>query len=181
MRKSVVLPLAYRLLNPGPLVLVSSLLNKKAGITPIAWHMPISDDPPIIALEIWEGHFIYKAILETGDFVINIPSSDMTGMVRKIGSISGAKVDKFKKYGLTKESAKKVKSPRLKSAIGIIECKLIKDKHLLRKYNIALGKVVYAEAEESVFTDRWHPEKIGPKVMHHLGDKIFCVPDSRII
>ncbi len=81
MRRPVELKVAYRLIGPGPLVLVSSLLNARAGLTPIAWHMPVSDDPAIVALEIWEGHFIYKAILQTKDFVINIPSSDKEGEI----------------------------------------------------------------------------------------------------
>ncbi len=181
MRKEVDLKIAYRLIGPGPLVLVSSLFDGRAGLTPIAWHMPVSDDPPIAALEIWEGHFIYKAILETGDFVVNIPSSDMAQTCRKLGSISGKKVDKFNEYGLVKEKAKKVKSPRLGSAIGILECKLRRDKTLLKKYNIVLGDVVYAEAEKDVFTDRWHPERKGPAIMQHLGNKIFSIPAKRVI
>jgi flavin reductase (DIM6/NTAB) family NADH-FMN oxidoreductase RutF len=180
MRKPVKLDIAYRLIGPGPLVLVSSLSGEKAGITPIAWHMPVSDDPPIVALEIWKGHFIYKAILETKDFVINIPSSDMADTVRKLGSISGAKCDKFSEFSLIKEKAKKVKSPRLGSAIGILECRLRKEPALLKKYNVVLGDVVYAEAEQDIFGDRWLPEANGFRIMHHLGGKIFSVPDNRI-
>ena len=181
MRKSVALNIAYRLIGSGPVVLVSSLLDKKSALTPIAWNMPVSDDPPIIALEIWKGHFVYKAILQTGDFVVNIPSSDMAETVRKLGSVSGSKVDKFEKYGLTGEPAEKVRSPRLKSAIGILECKLRGDRYLLDKYNIVLGDVVYAEAEKNIFTDRWHPEKKGRRLLHHLGGKIFYSPARRII
>ena len=66
MRRPVDLTIAYRLIGSGPIVLVSSLLKGRAGLTPIAWHMPVSDDPPIVALEIWKDHFIHKAILETG-------------------------------------------------------------------------------------------------------------------
>ena len=181
MRKAVDLTIAYRLIGSGPVVLVSSLLKGRAGLTPIAWHMPVSDDPPIVALEIWKGHFIHKAILETGDFVINIPSSDMAETVRRLGSVSGKKIDKFKDFGLIKEAGKKVKSPRLKSAIGIIECKLRREDAILKKYSVVMGNVVYAEAEKDLFTDRWHPEKNGPKLLHHLGGKIFSVPDRRII
>ncbi|MDD5173294.1 MAG: flavin reductase family protein [Candidatus Omnitrophica bacterium] len=181
MRKSIDLNIAYRLIGSGPLVLVSSLLDGRAGLTPIAWNMPVSDEPPIIALEIWEKHFIYKAILETGDFVVNIPSSDMAETCRKLGSVSGAKVDKFGEFGLVKEESKKIKSPRLGSAIGVLECKLRREKAILEKYNIVLGDVVYAEAEESVFTDRWVIESDGPRIMHHLGGKLFYAPDRRII
>ena len=181
MRKTVPLEISYRLIGPGPVVLVSSLFNKRVGLTPIAWNMPISDDPPMIALEIWEKHFIYKAILQTKDFVVNIPSSDMAEPVRKLGGVSGAKIDKFKEYGLAEEASKKVKSPRLKSAIGLLECRLRNDKAILKKYNIVIGDIVHAEAESSVFTDRWCPEKPGPKIIHHLGGKIFSIPDSVII
>ena len=181
MRRSVDLKIAYRLIGSGPVVLVSSLLKGRAALTPIAWHMPVSDDPPIVALEIWKDHFIHKAILETGDFVINIPSSDMAETVRKLGSVSGKKIDKFKEFGLIKETGKKVKSPRLKSAIGIIECKLRREERLLKKYSVIIGDIVYAEAEKDIFTDRWHPEKNGPKLLHHLGGKIFSVPAKRII
>jgi flavin reductase (DIM6/NTAB) family NADH-FMN oxidoreductase RutF len=181
MRRPVPLELAYRLLNPGPLVLVSSLSGERAGLTPIAWHMPLSDDPPIIALEIWKGHFIHKAILKTGDFVVNIPPSEMAETVRLLGSVSGAKVDKFERYGLQKEMSKKVKSPRLGSAIGILECKLREDRRLLKKYNVILGDVAYAEAEEGIFTDRWMPERPGPRMIHHLGGKIFSVPAGKTV
>jgi len=182
MRKSVQLDIAYRLIGSGPVVLVSSAAKSgRAGITPIAWNMPVSDDPPIIALEIWNKHFIYKAILESGDFVVNIPSDDMAPVIRELGSISGAKCDKFAEFGLAKEKSKKVKSPRLGTAIGILECKLRKDKHLLDKYNIILGDVVYAEAEKEIFTDRWHPEKKGPRLIHHLGGKVFYVPENKVI
>jgi flavin reductase (DIM6/NTAB) family NADH-FMN oxidoreductase RutF len=181
MRKPVNLPIAYRLINPGPVVLVSSLYGSRPCVTPIAWLMPVSDDPPIIALEIWEGHFIYKAILKTGDFVINIPSSGMAGLVRSAGIVSTAKVDKFRRFGIRKEPALKVRSPRLRSAIAVIECRLRKDERMLKGYNIVLGDAVYAEAEEGVFTDRWHPERKGPKTLHHLGNKIFCAPSAKII
>ncbi|MBP7055406.1 MAG: flavin reductase family protein [Candidatus Omnitrophica bacterium] len=180
MRKAVSLDMAYRLLGPGPVVLVSSLYNGRPAITPIAWHMPFSDDPPIVALEIWKDHFIHKAILQTGDFVINIPSSDMAGVVCKLGSISGAKVDKIKEFGIKEEASKEIKSPRLSDAIGILECKLHRDDNLLANYSVIVGDVVYAEAEEDIFTDRWHPERSGPKIMHHLGGKIFSVSDRLV-
>ena len=156
-------------------------MKDKPALTPIAWHMPVSDDPPIVALEIWKDHFIHKAILETGDFVINIPSSDMAQTICKLGSVSGKTMDKFKEYDLIKEDSKKVKSPRLKGSIGIMECRLRREERFLKKYSVILGDVVYAEAEKDIFTDRWHPEKKGPKLLHHLGGKIFSVPASRII
>jgi len=135
----------------------------------------------MIALEIYKGHFIYKAIMRTGDFVVNIPSSDMAPIVRKLGGISGAKVDKFDAFGLDKERSRKVKSPRLGGAIAILECKLRKDMALARKYDMVLGDVVHAEAEKGLFTDRWLPEKGGTLFLNHLGGPAFTVPARRVI
>lgn len=180
MLKNVPLDIAYRLLNPGPVVLVSSFFGSRPAITPIAWHMPVSDDPPIVALEIWKGHFIHKAILKTGDFVINIPSNAMAATVRALGGVSGSRVDKFSKFGLRMEKSGLVRSPRLGGAIGVVECRLRRDKDLLKRYSVILGDVVLAEAEERAFTDRWMPEKAGPRTIHHLGGKIFSVPSRRL-
>lgn len=181
MLRSVPLKVAYRIIQPGPVVLVSSLYKGKAAITPIAWHMPVSDDPPMIALEIYQGHFIYKAVMETGDFVVNVPPADMAATVRKLGSVSGAKVDKFKEYGLAQEKSQKIASPRLGGAIGVLECRLRNEKALAKKYDLILADVVYAEAEDANFTDRWCPEKPGPLFLHHLGGTIFYEPQRRII
>ena len=181
MKRKIPLPLAYRLIAPGPVVLVSSLYNGRASVTPIAWHMPVSDDPPMIALEIWKGHFIYKAIMQTGDFVVNVPSSGMADKIRLLGSVSGAKVDKFSEYALSEERSVKVASPRLGGALGILECKLRKEKSLARKYDMILADVVYAEADKRAFSDRWLTERAGPRVLHHLGGKIFYVPARGIL
>lgn len=180
-RRPVRLELAYRLINPGPMALVCSLLDGRAGLTPIAWHMPFSDDPPLIALEIWKGHFVHKAILQTGDFTVNIPADGMADTVRKLGGVSGHKVDKFKEFGLRKARSKKIKSPSLASAIGVLECRLHPEKALLKKYSVILGDVVYAEADRDAFSERWLPEKAGPRTLHHLGGKVFSVPDTRAL
>jgi flavin reductase (DIM6/NTAB) family NADH-FMN oxidoreductase RutF len=143
--------------------------------------MPVSDEPPIVALEVWKDHFAHKAILATGDFVINIPPSEMAGTIRKLGGVSGKKVDKFEKFGLRRERSRLVKSPRLAGAIGYLECRLRREPSILKKYSVVMGDVVHAEAEESVFTDRWHPERPGPRLIHHLGGRIFYVPARKII
>lgn len=181
MRKAIDLTLASRLINHGPVVLVSSLFGEKADITTIAWHMPISKDPPMIALEISETHHIYECIMKTGDFVVNIPSQKMCDVIIKCGKVSGRKVDKFKEYKLAKEPSKTVKSPRLKAALAVIECELNKDRRFADDYNVIIGNVKYAEVEEQAFSDHWLLQKDEFKTIHHLGDLTFAVPDSKVI
>ena len=181
MRKEVPLQEATRLLNHGPVVLVTSLDGEKVGITPVAWHMPVNRKPPQIVLEISEGHFIYDCIMKTGDFVVNIPSMKYAEQVVRCGSVSGRDVDKVKTSGFTPQASREVKSPSLKEAIAVLECVLIRDEHLLKEYNMVPGAVKYAGAEEGAFDGHWLFRSDGLKTLHHLGNKTFCVPDGRII
>jgi flavin reductase (DIM6/NTAB) family NADH-FMN oxidoreductase RutF len=179
MRKSVDLTLATRLINHGPIVLVSSSLGKKTGITPVAWHMPIQKKPPIIALVIDEGHFIFECVMDTGDFAVNIPSNRLVKEIIDCGAVSARDTDKLELSGLSVSPSKTVSSPCINEAIGVLECGLIKDTHLLEQYNIVLGEVRYAEAEEGLFDQHWTLAP-GQKTLHHLGGNIFCDSGIRV-
>ena len=95
MRKELDLALATRLLNHGPLVLVSSEKDSRVDITPVAWNMPVQKKPPVVLLEISDTHFIYECIMQTADFLVNIPAFTFAEEVVKCGSVSGRDVDKF--------------------------------------------------------------------------------------
>lgn len=181
MKKEVSLDKAVRLINHGPVVMVSSLYDGKANITPVAWTMPAEKNPPKIVLEIGENHFIFDCILKTGDFVVNIPGKDMAEKIVQCGSCSGRDVNKFEEYGLTISPAKKVASPVLAEAVASLECTLVRDEHLLKEYNIVVGKVEYAEAEEEAFSEHWLFGKDEYKTIHHLGNRTFCFPEGEII
>jgi flavin reductase (DIM6/NTAB) family NADH-FMN oxidoreductase RutF len=181
MKKPVDLKLATRLINHGPVVLVSSVSGQRNDITPVAWHMPVQKDPPVIVLEISESHFIYECIMETGDFVVNIPPASLAEDIVKCGKVSGRDRDKFEMCGLAAVPSKEVRSPSLREALAVMECVLIRDEHLLKEYNMVAGSVKYAQAEDSAFSDHWLLSGDKVKTLHHLGDRTFCVPASGII
>lgn len=181
MKEAVELNIAYRLINHGPVVLVSSVFRKRADVTPIAWVMPACDEPPRIALAVWKGHFIYKCIMKTKDFVVNIPGKNMMRQVVQCGQASGKSINKFRKFSLKKERSKTVRSPRLAGSLAFLECTLVSDKKLAQKYGIIIGEVKYAEAEKKAFDKRWLLKKGKYKTLHHLGENVFCVPAGKIL
>ena len=150
-------------------------------MTPVAWNMPVQKNPPIIVLEIGESHFIFDCIMETGDFVVNIPASQLVETVVKCGSVSGREVDKFDMFGLEAEGSRAVKSPSLREAAAVLECKLVRDEHLLAEYNMVVGEVKYAAAEEEAFDEHWLFERGKVKTIHHLGDRTFCMPGEEVV
>ncbi len=181
MREKIPLDMATRLLNHGPLVLISSTWEDKVDITPIAWHMPVSKIPPVIAFTISEEHFIYKCILNSKDFAVNIPSPGIIREIMQCGAESGADVDKLRTTGLITELPRVIKAPVLKSAIAVLECTLLEDKYLLEHYNIILGEVKYAEVEPAAFDGHWLFKSRDLKTLHHLGDMTFSVPADGIM
>lgn len=172
---------ATRIINHGPVVLVSSKLGDRLGVTPVAWTMPVDKDPPAIILEIGDGHFIYECIMETGDFVVSVPSRDMAPAVVSCGTCSGREKDKFSAFGLSPKTSQKVTSPGVLGSMAFLECELVRDSYLLEKYNLVMGMVKYAEAEEDAFKGQWLFRKEEFVTLHHLGNKVFCCPGERLI
>jgi len=179
-RVSVDLAHATRLINHGPVVLVSSHKEGKLALTPVAWHMPVDKDPPIIAFEISRTHFVHECIMETSDFTVNIPSVSLVESVVKCGSVSGRDSDKFKMCGLSPCVSKKISSVGVDESIAIMECVLKRDEHLLREYDMIVGEVKYAEAEKEAFDGHWLFGRKDMLTLHHLGERVFCVPSGDI-
>ena len=181
MRKEIDLGLATRLMNHGPVILVSSKCGEKINVTTVAWHMPVSKKPPVLALEIGENHFIFECIKETGDFAVNIPSKELVGEVVKCGSCSGRDNDKIALCGFTAMPSKRIMSPFIDESLAVLECVQVGDRHLLEEYNIVLGEVKRAEAEEGAFDEHWIFEKEKNRTIGHLGDRTFCSPGGEIL
>lgn len=164
--------MAKRLINSGNLILVTAADDDKRNVTPIAWHMPISSEPPFIAIALSKKHYISELIMVSEEFTINIPNWPLLDNVKYCGSHSGRDTDKFEDTGLTSEPpVKLLESPRIKECIGAIECELYETKEIGDHY-IFIGQPIYAEADEKLFKDNvWNPGK--SELIYHFGGEHF--------
>ena len=64
--------------------------------------------------------------------------------VEECGRISGKYINKFEKINLTKEEAEKVDCPKVKEAIGYLECETIQEVET-GDHIIFIGKVINKE------------------------------------
>lgn len=111
---------ASNLLNPLPVVLVSCTdENGKNNVMTAAWAGTICSDPVMISVSIRKQRYSHEIISKTKEFVVNLPSEDMTLYTDYVGIYSGRKVDKFALSGPYK--ATPVKSEKV-NAITIDEC-----------------------------------------------------------
>jgi flavin reductase (DIM6/NTAB) family NADH-FMN oxidoreductase RutF len=91
---------AYRFIEPGPVVLVTTANEERANIMTMSWHM-VMDFTPLIGCIIGPWDYSFTALSTTRECVIAIPTVDLASKVVEIGNCSGDEIDKFDAFGLT--------------------------------------------------------------------------------
>ena len=174
MKKEINVNDARRLINSGNLILVTTADNDKKNIATVAWHMPLSGEPPFIGIAVAKEHYTSELIMVSEEFTVNIPNWGLLEKSIYCGSVSGREKDKFADTGLTADVPVKLsESPRVAECIGAIECELYETREIGDHY-LFVGQPVYAEAEEELLNEGetvWNPEKAG--LIYHLGGKYF--------
>lgn len=163
MKKTFPLSKVYSLLESGPVIMVSSAWKGRNNVMPMSWHTMIDFDPPLVGCVISDGNHSFKMIKASRECVINIPTLELATKAVACGNVSGAAVDKFKKFGLTPVKAAAVKAPLVDECYASLECRL-HDARLAGKYNLFIFRVVKAWVDTSVKD---------PKTFHHRGGPEF--------
>jgi len=161
---------SYRIIHPKLVALISSVdENNMPNICTVAWIMPVSIDPPLIAVALQTRHKTTHNILKTREFVVNIPHIDQKEIVEQCGSISGWKVDKIKKYNINLENSKKISTPRVSGSVAYLECQLHAYFEAGDHY-IITGRIVHSEADSRYFKNMWEDE---PPLLFHFGSDVY--------
>ena len=92
---------AFTLIEPGPVVLVTTYDGKKNNVMTISWTM-VLDFTTQFAITTGPWNYSYTALQETRECVISIPTVDLIDTVVGVGTCSGADTDKFAKFELTR-------------------------------------------------------------------------------
>ena len=158
---------AFTLMEPGPVVLVTTHDGQKANIMTISWTM-VLDFTPIFAITTGEWNYSFLALRKNKECVIAIPTVDMLDTVVGIGTCSGRDTDKFAKFKLTPVQGNVVKAPLIKECLANIECKVI---DIVKKHNIVVLEAVAA------YLDTTRKEK---SMVHAVGDGTFIVDGRKI-
>ena len=169
---------AYRLLHPMHTVLVSCVGKAgKPNVTTVAWAMPTSNDPPLVAISVSPKRHSHTLIQESQEFVINIPTLELLQATYACGSFSGRSFDKFKKAGLTPIPARKVKAPAIRECIAHLEC-TVESEVTTGDHTVFVGNVVAAYANPGVFTESYDLKNA--RMLYHVGGNNFAILDPKI-
>lgn len=152
-----------QILEPGPIVLVSSAWKGKINVMTMGWHLVMEFTPSLVGCVIAEDNVSFEMIKKSRECVINVPTADMVDQVVGIGNCDGDEVDKFTKFHLTPEDATMVGAPLIRECFANLECQIF-DTRLVKKYNFFILEVVKAHVATA-------PKY--PQTLHYRGEGTF--------
>jgi len=166
------LPLSkvYQLLEPGPVVLMTTARKGRANVMTMSWHMMVEFEPPLVACVVSSANHSFAALRASRECVIAVPAVGLAAKVVQVGNSSGRDIDKFEAFGLTPMPAQSVASPLVAECFANLECR-VADTRLVNRYNLFILEVLKA------WTD---PAQKKPKTIHHHGYGTFVVDGSTI-
>lgn len=160
----------YQLLEPGPVVMLTTARKGRPNVMTMSWHMMVEFEPPLVACVVSEANFSFAALRSTREAVIAIPTRSLAKKVVEVGNCSGRNIDKFDRYGLTPLPASQVRAPMIEECFCNLECQ-VKDTGLVRRYNLFILEVMKAWID---------PTQKHPKTLHHRGYGTFAVDGPTI-
>jgi len=95
----------YRLLEPGPVVMVTTARKGRTNIMTMSWHTMMEFAPPIVGCVISNRNYSFEILKATRECVINIPTVELAEKVVDCGNASGQRMDKFKAFGCVRQGA----------------------------------------------------------------------------
>lgn len=157
------------MIYPLPAVLVT--VTDKEGndnVLTIGWTGTVCTNPAMAYISVRPSRHSYHMLKETGEFVINLTTKELTYATDYCGVKSGKDVDKFKEMNLTKEKAEHVKAPLIKESPVNIECKVV-DAIPYGSHDMFVAEVlcVHADKEYMDESGRFDLSKAKPIVYSH--------------
>lgn len=157
---------------PRPAAIVTCRLGEKANALAVAWHSPISFDPPLFGISIASKRFSLRLILESGEFAVNFLPFGEAEIIASVGGSTGAEIDKFERFQIPTKEALRIKAPLLASAYAVYECRVV-DHRTWGDHEWIVGEVLVTHYDPEAFTPRETLDlrKVEPAL--YLGGEIY--------
>ena len=169
-KKTFPLSNVYGLLEPGPVVMVTTASKEKTNIMTMSWQTTMEFEPPTVGCVIGSRNYTFNILKVTKECVINVPTVELAAKAVGCGNCSGLNVDKFSAFGLTPAPASIVGAPIISECYANLECRVI-DTRMVAKYNFFILEVIKAWIDTAIRD---------PRTIHHRGRGAFMVAGETI-
>lgn len=145
---------ARRMLNPGPVAIVTTAWKGDANAAPIAWCAPLSMNPPQVGIVVHPHRHTADMIRFSDGFAINIPGPGLLKQTAFLGSQSGVSVNKLESAGLQTFNPLMIDAPLIEGCLAWIECTL-QDVIRIGDHSLFVGNVVKVQADDEAYAQQW--------------------------
>ena len=178
---SVPLDKCHRLLNHGPTVLVSAQHDGVRNVMSAAWACALDFTPPKVTVVIDKQTRTRGLIEASGQFVLQLPTREQARLTLELGTHSAhTDPEKAAHFGVQYLQAPTgaENAPLVAGCAAWLVCKLVPEPHNQSAYDLFIGEVTQAWADQRVFRDgHWHfddaPDAL--RTLHYVAGGQFYV------
>ena len=163
---------------PPALVTVGDPDEGDANVLTVAWTGIVNTVPPKTYVSVRPKRHSYAILKRHMEFTVNLPTAALVRAVDSCGVYTGAKMNKFERFGLTPEAASAVKAPVIAECPLSLECR-VTDIIPLGSHDMFLADVVAVDVDEALVDEsgKLRLDKAGLLAFAHgeyfaLGDKL---------
>jgi flavin reductase (DIM6/NTAB) family NADH-FMN oxidoreductase RutF len=170
---------ALRLLDGGPLVLVTTRWREQTDVMPAAWTAPVSHTPPLVGVAVHPSRHTHDMIRFSEQFALNFPGRDLMNHAHYFGVVSGRDVDKLALSKLPTFAAEKVDAPLIGGCLAWMECG-VEDALRIGDHTLFVGRPLVVRAESEAFDETWLVGDRDYRPLHYLGIDRYAVLGERL-
>ena len=136
---------------PAVATIVTAQAGGKENAMAVAWHAPISSNPPLYGVSVSPKRFTYQLIADSKEFGINFLPFEAAELVASVGGSKGSEIDKFQRFNITRNKPVRTAVPILDASYAAYECQLVDDRGY-GDHRWLVGEIVAVHWLKEVFT-----------------------------
>jgi len=154
---------------PWTQTILGTHLGGKPNFMALDWLTRANYDPPMLGICVNKNNATHGAIIDTGEFSVNVPSVEMIEITDYVGLVSGKRVDKSALF--------QVFYGELRAAPMIIDCPITIECKVTETVNLPsnaffIGQIINIYSEEEFLTD-------GKPDVKKINPFLLTMPDNR--
>lgn len=165
---------ARRMLNPGPVAIVTTAWRGVANAAPIAWCAPLSMEPPLVGIVVHPHRHTADMIRFSEAFALNIPGPALLKQTAFLGSLPGLNNNKLEAAGLETFAPLLVDAPLIQGCLAWIEC-TVHDVISIGDHSLFVGRVAKVQADDEAYAQQWLLQQREYSPLTFIGGRRYAV------
>ena len=176
---------SYRLLNHGPTVMISAKHGEVENVMTAAWVCALDFSPTKLTVVLDKGSYTRGLLEQSGLFAVQLPFATQAAATVAAGTQSRHNhPNNLTDCGIELFYQPDFDVPLVKDCAAWLVCKLISEPHNQQTYDLFIGEVLEAWADERVFRNgHWHFDEVGDelKTLHYVAGGQFYITGKGLV